>query len=53
MVLWLMYGNVPHVPRQVALGCAFLLLYNAAVAVVGLANKGIIPARFYLFARAW
>ncbi|KAG2490267.1 hypothetical protein HYH03_011222 [Edaphochlamys debaryana] len=38
---------------EVALGCVFLVLYNAAVAAAGLLNKGVLPDRFYLFARAW
>ncbi|KAG2447386.1 hypothetical protein HYH02_007714 [Chlamydomonas schloesseri] len=38
---------------EVALGCAFLLLYNAAVAAAGLLNGGKLPERFYVFARAW
>ncbi|KAG2434264.1 hypothetical protein HXX76_007989 [Chlamydomonas incerta] len=38
---------------EVALGCGFLLTYNAAVAAAGLANGGRLPERFYLFARAW
>lgn len=38
---------------EVALGCGFLLLYNAAVAAAGLLNGGKLPERFYVFARGW
>ncbi|KXZ55820.1 hypothetical protein GPECTOR_2g1371 [Gonium pectorale] len=38
---------------EVALGCVFLVTYNAVVAATGLANGGRLPERFYLFARAY
>lgn len=38
---------------EVALGCGCLILYNVAVAVAGLLNRGSLPERFYLFARGW
>ena len=44
--------NVVLTP-DVTIGCACLVLYNVAVAVVGLANGFRLPEKFYLFARAW
>lgn len=38
---------------EVALGCAMLVGYSAALLAVGFANKFVLPQRFYLFARAW
>ena len=38
---------------DVALGCTFLVIYNVAVAVVGLANQFRLPANFYMFSRVW
>eukprot|EP00798_Chlamydomonas_sp_ICE-L_P011917 gene11917-15019_t len=37
----------------VGLGCVFLLIYNFAIVAVGLFYNGIIPRRFYIFARTW
>ncbi|MEW5313216.1 MAG: hypothetical protein WDW38_004802 [Sanguina aurantia] len=38
---------------EVTLGCCMLMAYNVIMVLVGYANRGTLPRRFYLFARAW
>ncbi|GAX77162.1 hypothetical protein CEUSTIGMA_g4607.t1 [Chlamydomonas eustigma] len=41
-----------HLTAEVALGCFFLVVYNAVMLGFGLIT-GALPKRLYLFARVW